>query len=87
MRGRSPVTADANKIRHPSWSVSYLDGNTQRFPAREIWLRSPGKGHNGSGPSGWKLKPSMVLARSLADRPGVAELVRKRQIEANKRRS
>lgn len=68
MHAKSPVTAKARQVNHPNWNETKMVGNTLHFPNRERWLRSGGKGSNGSGPSGWKLRPSKRLARSLAER-------------------
>jgi len=35
-------------------------------PQQVIKLRRGGPGHSGNGPSGYKMKPARVLARSLA---------------------
>jgi len=68
MHSRAPFTAPSRIVNQPSWNESRMVGNTLMYPNREIWLRSGGKGSNGSGPSGWKLRKSKVLARSLAER-------------------
>lgn len=81
MRAKAPVRASANMVKHPSWNVGHIDKGNWRWPARERWLRRGGNASSGSGASGWKLRRSAVLARSLADRPGVAALVKARQQE------
>lgn len=32
-----------------------------------IWIKRGGTGKSGAGPSGWKMKPSRILARALAE--------------------
>lgn len=68
MKAKAPVTAKARQVYHPNWNETKMVGNTLMYSNREIWLRSGGKGSNGSGPSGWKLRASKRLARSLAER-------------------
>lgn len=68
MQSPSPVLAKASRVAKPDWHVSLVDKANQRFPAREIWIKRGGALRAGSGPSGWKLRKSKVLARSLADR-------------------
>lgn len=68
MKAHAPVKATANLVAHPSWNVGFIDKGNMRYPARERWLKRSGLGHSGSGASGWKLRKSKVLARSLADR-------------------
>lgn len=36
-------------------------------PGQIRWIRRGGGSSSGSGPSGWKLKPSRLLSRSLAE--------------------
>ena len=68
MHARAPVLASAKMVNRPEWNEGHMNGNTMMYPHREIWIRSGGKGSNGSGPSGWKTRKSKVLARSLAER-------------------
>lgn len=68
MQSRAPVLASARQVNHPSWKVGFIDKGNMRYPARELWIARRGMGHSGSGPSGWKMRTSKVLARSLADR-------------------
>lgn len=68
MKAKSPVTAKARQVNNPAWDETRMIGNTLHYPNRERWIRSGGKGSNGSGPSGWKLRRAKVLARSLAER-------------------
>lgn len=54
------VAALPENERKPTDKVRHLN---------EIWVPRGGDGKtSGSGPSGWKLRPSKRLARSLADR-------------------
>lgn len=69
MKAKAPVVAKASLVSNPVWNVGYMDKGSMRYPARERWIKRGGVGKtSGSGLSGWKLRPSKVLARSLADR-------------------
>lgn len=68
MQSRAPLRAPARRTTHPNWNVTVNDGNTIRYPAREIWIKKGGATSGGSGPSGWKARKSRMLARSLAER-------------------
>lgn len=68
MQSHAPVLATKNLVTHESWNRGFIDKGNMRYPARERWYKRGGMGHSGSGPSGWKMRKSKVLARSLADR-------------------
>lgn len=78
MHGRSGVCVNARTAMTAQWREPIYDG--QKKHARMVWVRrGSNNGQNGSGPSGWKMRPAARLAHSLAERPGVALAVRKRQ--------
>lgn len=82
MKGKCGVMAPDKRVAHPSWYVGYQDKGSFRYPAREVWVKRGGTGKtSGSGPTGYKTNPAYMLARSLAERPGVNLAVRKRQEE------
>lgn len=68
MQARAPVLANAKLVASDRWNYGFIDKGNMRYPARERWLPRGNGGSSGSGPSGWKLRKSKVLARSLADR-------------------
>jgi len=69
MKGKGPFMAKPSLVNSEAWNTPSKDGGGNlRYPAREIWVPKRGGGKNGSGPSGWKMRPSKVLARALAER-------------------
>lgn len=68
MRGRGPVMMSARlqaivaelpeSERRPTKTSRHIN---------EIWIKRGGPGKSGDNASGWKLRPSKVLARSLAE--------------------
>lgn len=64
MRGHSPVFANSRQV---------ATGNTT------IKLKRGGPASSGSGPTGYKHTARALLARALADRPGVSIVVKDRQ--------
>lgn len=53
MKGRSGVICPAHLVGTPQQTIK---------------LKRWGAGKSGQGPTGWKLRPAKVLARSLAER-------------------
>lgn len=78
MRGRAGVCVSAKRASQAAWLEPIRDGDTKH--ARFVWIKRGGASKSsGSGPSGYKLNPAKVLARALAERPGVAHAVKTRQ--------
>lgn len=77
MKGRSGVCVSARRAATTLWQEPILPGQNKH--PRMVWIKRGGPTRIGSGPSGYKLRPAKVLARSLAERPGVALLVKTRQ--------
>jgi len=67
MRSKPSVTCPAVLVGTPQQTVKIKRGGVGR--------------QSGSGPSGYKTNPAYMLARALADRPGVNIMVKKRQEE------
>lgn len=76
MHSRAPLMASPKLAESDEWREPIRDG--QKSHRRFIWAVQYGCGSSGS--STFKTK-ARQLARSLADRPGVAEAVRRRQAE------
>ena len=81
MKARAPFYAKKKMIESAEWNEPILDG--QKNHVRFIWLQQYGTGSNGQGATGKKNKPAKLLARMLADRPGVNLAEQKRQ-QANR---
>lgn len=77
MKARAPFLAKKGLIESAEWNEPIRDG--QKNHARFIWLMQYGTGKNGQGPTGKKTRPAKMLARQLAERPGVAAAEKARQ--------
>lgn len=56
-------------------------------PNQTIWINRGGTGRmSGSGPTGRKTRPAAMLARSLAERAGVAAATKARQLAVRRER-
>jgi hypothetical protein len=78
MNGRGGVFADPKLVASKGWQQPMRD--TDRQHVRFIWISRGGTGkQGGQGPTGYKLRPARLLARSLAERVGVAALVKQRE--------
>lgn len=85
MKAKAGVCVNAKRAASAAWNEPIKDGQLKH--ARFVWVRrGSNNGQNGNGPSGYKVTPSRRLARSLADRPGVALAVKKRQQAMEKAR-
>jgi hypothetical protein len=86
MHARAPIIADRKMVATEAWNEPLRNDQTKH--ARFVWVKRGGVGkQSGNGPSGRKATPRALLARTLRDRPGVAEFVTKRQaarVEAKK---
>jgi len=84
MKGNCGVIAGPKLVKTIGWidppGVHKPGGN------RHVWIKSYGSKSNGSGPTGYKAKPSRLLHRALADRVGVNLIVKARQAENRKRK-
>lgn len=86
MRGRGGVIAGSDKIRQAAWAEPMTDKMNKH--ARFVWIKRGGNSKtSGSGASGHRATPRALLARALAERPGVADHVTKRQAAAVARRA
>jgi hypothetical protein len=87
MHARAPIIADRKMVASAAWGEPLR--NDQNKHARFIWVKRGGVGRqSGNGPSGCKATPRALLARTLAERAGVAAAVTTRQaarVEAKKR--
>lgn len=78
MHGRSGVIAPSSMRRQAAWGEPISDGQLKHL--RFVWIKRGGTGRtSGSGPSGRRATPRALLARTLAERAGVAEVVKARQ--------
>ena len=78
MHARAPIIAGPKQSRTEAWQEPIRDGQNKH--ARFIWVKRGGVGStSGSGPTGRKATPRALLARNLANRPGVAAFVTARQ--------
>lgn len=84
MHGRSGVIARRRMTSQPAWSEPITGGQLKHV--RFVWNKRGGNSKtSGSGAMGRKAKPARLLARNLADRPGVNVVMTKRH-EANRLR-
>lgn len=77
MRGRCGVTVSQKVASSPQWLEPILPNQNKHV--RMFWIKRGGPTKIGSGPSGYKLRPARALARSLAERDGVAAATKRRQ--------
>lgn len=77
MQGRGGVCVSAKVAAQPNWLEPIRDGQSSH--RRFVWIKKCSGGQNGSGPTGHKATPRALLARTLAERPGVSAVVTTRQ--------
>lgn len=86
MHTRAAIIANRKVVVSEAWNEPIRDGQNKHV--RFLWGKRGGTGKmSGNGPSGRKATPRAMLARSLADRPLVAAVVKARQearVEAKK---
>lgn len=84
MKGHSGVCVSAKRASSDAWNTLMpgTGGQTARYPAREVKIKTYGVGSTGSGAHGYKAKPARLLQRALADRAGVNIAVKARQAAA-----
>lgn len=85
MQSRAGVIVSDKVAASAAWQEPIRDGMLKH--KRFIWIKRGGTASSGSGPTGWKTKPAARLARSLAERPGVALAVKQRQQAKEGRRA
>lgn len=85
MRGKGGVCVSDKVASSALWQEPILPNQNKHV--RMVWIKRGGPTKIGSGPSGYKLTPARVLARSLAERPNVAQAVKARQQAKEKARA
>ena len=84
MHARAPITAGRKMVASDAWQIPMSSdggGSHVRFIRSK---RGGTGGTGGSGPTGYKATPRALLSRHMADRTGVALVVKNRQAVATK---